>query len=542
MRRVTDLMSNIQLLDCTLRDGAHLNSGNFGEKLIRETITNLVRAKIDIIEVGFFMNQHYGINSTYFDSIADVKKILPADKGSSKFSLMADFVDVSKIEPYDGTIDFFRLSFKRHRLEWGLNAARILMDKGYKCYINPVNCNVYSDAEYLRVIEKVNELKPYGFSIVDTFGVLRLADLSRIYYLLEGNLDSEIAIGVHLHENLGMAFSLAQHFLNIKNPKRNVSIDGSLLGMGRVPGNLCMEQIMDHMNINYGTEYNTEPALDIIDDYIAPIKKEIPWGYSIPYALSGKYGVHRTYAEYLMGKNRLKTKDIQRLLSSIDEDHIEMFDENYIEYLYRKYMEVQYDDLEDMKDFQKELIGKNVVVICPGASINECHRKLKTLVECKNNLTISVNFVPDDIHVEYAFCANAKRLGNLQDKAEVKKIVTSNLIESMEMEFEYAFSYNNCVYFNEVFCEDSTLMLLKILQNCGCRAVSIAGFDGFSYGKNNYYQMDYTKETGTYIETKKVQHILEGALGDMSITFLTPSIYDEAYLYDKQNKNIGNGR
>lgn len=521
-------MSKIQLLDCTLRDGAHLNGGNFGERLIRDTISDLVSAKIDIIEVGFFVNEHYGINSTYFDSIADVKKILPADKGISKFSLMADFVDVSKIEPYDGTIDFFRLSFKRHRLEWGLNAAKILTDKGYKCYINPVNCNVYSDAEYLYVIERVNELKPYGFSIVDTFGVLRLADLSRIYYLLEGNLDPDITIGVHLHDNLGMAFTLAQHFLNIKNPKRNVSVDGSLLGMGRVPGNLCMEQIMDHMNINYGTEYNTEPALDIIDDYIAPIKKEIPWGYSIPYALSGKYGVHRTYAEYLMGKNRLKTKDIQRLLSSIDKSHVEMFDENYIEQLYRKYMEVQYDDRQSENALQKELRDKSVLVICPGSSINEYHIELKRLSECKDTVTISVNFIPGDINVDYVFCANVKRLGNLHNNARVKRIITSNLIESMDGEYEYAFSYNNCVYFNEIFCEDSTLMLLKILQNCGCREISIAGFDGFSSEKNNYYQENYTKETGKFIESKKVRHILNGALGDMRINFLTHSAYDEA--------------
>ena len=175
-------MDRIQLLDCTLRDGAHLNKGKFGERMIRDTIIDLVKAKVDIIEVGFYDNNEYDINSTYFNSIDAVRRMLPADFGSSKFSLMADYVDVSSIEPYDGTIDYFRLSFKRHRLEWALNAARILMDKGYKVYINPVNCNVYTDKQYLEVIDKVNELKPYGFSIVDTFGVLRLSDFAHFYY------------------------------------------------------------------------------------------------------------------------------------------------------------------------------------------------------------------------------------------------------------------------------------------------------------------------------------------------------------------------
>ncbi len=174
-------MEYTQLLDCTLRDGAHLNKGNFGKVTIKETIRDLVEANVDIIEVGFFDNGEHDDNSSYFSSIAEVKRILPQKTGVSKFSLMADFVDVSQVEPYDGTVEYFRLSFKRHRLEWGLNAARILMEKGYKCYINPVNCNVYSDAEYLDVIRKVNELKPYGFSIVDTFGVLRKQDLSRTF-------------------------------------------------------------------------------------------------------------------------------------------------------------------------------------------------------------------------------------------------------------------------------------------------------------------------------------------------------------------------
>ena len=63
------------------------------------------------------------------------------------------------------------------------------------------------------------------------------------------------------------------------NPKRSILIDASLLGMGRVPGNLCIEQIIDHLNFEYGNNYRVEPVFDAVDDYIAPIKKKIPWGY-----------------------------------------------------------------------------------------------------------------------------------------------------------------------------------------------------------------------------------------------------------------------
>lgn len=517
---------NIKLLDCTLRDGAHLNKGYFGRRTIEETIIDLVEAKVDIIEVGFFDNDEHDTDHSYFSSIADVKKILPKEKGNSKFSLMADYVDVSQVEPCDGTVEFFRLSFKRHRLDWALNAAKILMDKGYKCFINPVNCNVYTDEQYLEVLKKVNELHPYGFSIVDTFGVMRKPDLSHRYYLAENNLSPDITIGVHLHENLGLAYSLAQHFVEIANPVRKISIDGSLLGMGRVPGNLCIEQIMDYLNLQYGKKYSTEPAYDAIDDFIVPIKREIPWGYSVPYALSGKYGLHRTYAEFLMGKNRLKTKDIQRILRLIDKEHIEMFDEQYVENLYRNYVAVEFDDIDYVKRLTYELENKKVLVLCPGSSIVEYRDKILDVLNDSEMICISVNFIPDFIKPNYVFCANAKRLKNLSGTDNIIKIVTSNLLGQTDEKYDYVFSFNNIVYFNEEFCEDSTLMLLKELSICGCHEVYLAGFDGFDEKKNNYYSENYTRESGKNVSVEVVRQILLTSLDKLHLHFVTPSMYE----------------
>jgi 4-hydroxy 2-oxovalerate aldolase len=348
---------HIRLLDCTLRDGGHIVQGKFGEHVIRSIIEKLVEAGLDIIEVGFLWDSVYGTDTARYYNIEDVKRILPKDHGKSKFSLMADFIDLEHLEPCDGTIEIIRLSFKRWRLDWALNTARILMNKGYKVFINPVNNNVYSDKQYIEVLEKVNELHPYGFSIVDTFGVMRLRDLSHRYYLVEDNLLPDITIGIHLHENLGLAYSLAQHIIQIANPKRNIVIDGSLLGMGRVPGNLCIEHIMDYMNEQFGTGYALEPVYDAIDDYIAPIKAHKPWGYDIPYALSAKFYLHRTYAEYLIGKQRLKTKDIQRILAQVKPSEAETFNEEYIEALYLDYLNVIYDDKKDIEKLKSCIEG-----------------------------------------------------------------------------------------------------------------------------------------------------------------------------------------
>ena len=345
--------------------------------------------------------------------------------------------------------------------------------------------------------------------------------------MVEGNLDSEITIGLHLHENLGLAYSLAQHFIEIRDPKRKINIDCSLFGMGRAPGNLCTEQIMDHMNIYQGAKYNTEPALDAIDDFIAPLKRKYEWGYSIPYALSGKYGLHRTYAEFLMNKNRLKTKDIQRILALIDKEHIEMFDEAYIEKLYRNYIAADYDDSDSVEYLKKALFEKDIVIICPGGTIAEYKDEIVDYISNNKSTVISVNFIPDFVETKYVFCANVKRISNIKTNSKIKHLVTSNLAMEYSDICDYVFSFNDCVYFNEVFCEDSTLMLMKILYNCGIKKVSIAGFDGFVKGQRKYFDEKYTNEVGIDVEVMNVKRILSTTFKEMDLNFLTPSAYIE---------------
>lgn len=332
------MSKNAKLLDCTLRDGSLVNSGNFGENTIKNVIISLIEANIDIVEVGFLDTEKHSCDISKFYNIADVKRVLPKDKKNSKISVMALGINLEHIEPNDGTIDLIRIALKRSQIDEGLKTIKMLMDKGYNCCINPVNCNVYSDIEFIELLSKVNKLKPYAFSIVDTFGVMDIRKLSHTYFLVENNLHEDITIGLHLHENLGLSYTLAQHFLNITNPKRKLIIDSSLYGMGRAPGNLKTEQFIEHMNKEYALSYNVEPLYNAIDDYIFPITKDYYWGYSIPYELSARYNLHRTYPEFLMSKNNIKINDIKNILKQVVKEKYELFDEEYIENLYINYI------------------------------------------------------------------------------------------------------------------------------------------------------------------------------------------------------------
>ena len=53
------MTKKIQLLDCTLRDGAYINGSLFGKNTIKGIIKRLSDAKVDIIECGWINDQEH---------------------------------------------------------------------------------------------------------------------------------------------------------------------------------------------------------------------------------------------------------------------------------------------------------------------------------------------------------------------------------------------------------------------------------------------------------------------------------------------------
>ena len=518
---------NIKLLDCTLRDGGHINQSDFGEYAIKSILSNLAETKVDIVEIGFLKNCEYDVNKALFPNVSYVKEILPF-RGNSKYALMLqeDQYDWNQLEKNDGTIEFIRVSFHNYDFEQGLECCKEVIKKGYKCFINPINLPGYSDREIIDIVDQVNRINPYAFTIVDTFGVLKKNDLSRIYQLIENNLDKDISIGIHLHENLSLAYSLAQNFIEMKAPSRSIVIDGSLYGMGRVPGNLCIELIMDYLNETMETQYRNEYAFDAIDEFIEPIKKKHPWGYSSAYALSAQFHMHRSYAEYLLSKNRLNTKDIKRILESVKEEDRAVYKQEVIE---KKYIDFNANDIDD-KDSMRNLRNimtfyNSFLILAPGSTIIQYKEKIQKFISEKKPCVISVNFIPEEMDCDFHFFSNIKRYK--QSCAEQKEnILCSSNLQEKAQNYRYMFDYRKLVFFDDVFSENSTLMLFNLLERMKIKKnVYCAGFDGFKEN-NNFWNDAYNREVDCYKENGKVTTALMCLKKILNIQTLTPTIYD----------------
>lgn len=330
----------LKIIDCTLRDGGYVNNFNFGLNEIKSIIEHLEKSKIDIIELGFLRNEETSPDRTIYNCLADAKMKINDLSENTQFAVMLqqDQYDSDNLDDCDGSISHIRCAFHINDIKEGLDSCRKIIDKGYLCHINPINLLSYTKEQFINLINTVNEIKPYTFTIVDTLGYMKNDDLRKIISFIESELNPGITLGIHLHEHLSLSFSNAILFTQLKSKERSISIDASLNGIGRLPGNLCIELIMQYLNYNYKKEYNTDAIYNAIDDYITPIKKEHPWGYSLPYALSAQHKVHRTYVEYLLSKRNLKTIDINNILKLIPDDKKQIYNKDYIEKIYKDYV------------------------------------------------------------------------------------------------------------------------------------------------------------------------------------------------------------
>lgn len=322
-------MNKIQVLDCTLRDGGYVNNWNFGAKNIETIINNLINSKIDYIECGFLKNYIYEKDKSIFTNIKELIDFLPQNSVNNKFTLMinqGDY-DVKKIKEKSNNL-IFRIAFKKENINEALNDCSYLINKGYDIFINPMHTNFYDKKELLNLLKKINNIKPFAFTIADTTGAMKEKDVHILFNIINGELDSNIKLCFHSHNNLQLSFSNAQALLKICN-ERDLIIDSTIFGMGRGAGNIHTEHLIQYLNDNYTKDYNLIPILKTIDEIINPIYKITPWGYSVPYYLAATNNCHPNYAKFLSDK-KIDVEQIDFLLKNIPEDKKLSYDTEYI--------------------------------------------------------------------------------------------------------------------------------------------------------------------------------------------------------------------
>lgn len=522
-------MGRIKVLDCTLRDGGYVNQWEFGRNNIKKIIELLTNAQIDVIECGFLKDEtHCNKNRSIYNLPEDLDEDLYLSE-KSEYVCMINYgeYDVNKLPQCDGKgVTGIRLAFHKNNMLEAINECHVIKEKGYNVYIQPMVTMSYSDDEFLNLIKESNQVNPKAFYIVDSFGVMKKNDLLRLFYLVDHNLNKEILVGFHSHNNLQLSYSNAQALCSVET-SREIIIDASVLGMGRGAGNLNTELFIDYLNnILQEDLYEVTPVLQIIDQVLNPIYLTNYWGYSLAYYLSAIYNCHPNYGMFLNEKNTLTVEDMNKILAQISDDKKNIYDKKYINLLYNQYQ----CNNRNVQNKCVNLFGyelEKVLLIAPGKSLISQSQQILEF-QTKGVTAIAINFAPDLYHYDYIFVSNIKRYQNLKISDAEKTIVTSNIkCNNYFQMIDYQSLLNN----NEYVSDNAGLMAIKLCIENGVKEIYLAGFDGYT----DNMEANYVDRELTLFTKKNILHEMNNGiisvLGDFSrktkISFITESLYQK---------------
>jgi len=281
----------IKVLDCTIRDGGLINKWQFSDELVRETYKAVCDAGIDYMEIGYkasadlFDPKEYG--KWRFCNDDAVNKVLDGIELKSKLACM---VDIGRVKDEDilpvekSPFSMIRVACYIHQVDKGIELANMIMDKGYEVTINLMAVSTNLEKDIDEALVQISKTKiPYVY-VVDSFGSMYSEDITFLVNKYQAALPSK-TIGIHCHNNRQLAFgNTIQAIIDGSN-----ILDASAFGIGRGAGNCALELLIGFLK---NPRYNLRPIIKLIEDQFIPLRKEIEWGYMIPYMLTGTLNEH----------------------------------------------------------------------------------------------------------------------------------------------------------------------------------------------------------------------------------------------------------
>lgn len=532
----------IEILDCTLRDGAYVCESKFGGAAIKGIIKKCQDAGIDIIECGWLKNNEHECGSTFFHTPDDLKKYMDRDRADVSYVVMIDWdrYDLNFLPPYDGTsIDAIRVVFPHEKFREGIAVGRQIVEKGYQIYYQAANTLSYTNEELLELANEINYVSPVALSVVDTFGAMDEEDLDRIVDILHMHLNPEIKLGFHSHNNQQLSFALCKHFVHkLGKSYRGIIVDSCLCGMGRGAGNAPTELLVNYMNRKHRGHYDLDAIMDAIDTYMCCFQEKYTWGYSIPYFISGMYECHVNNIAYLTKNHRTNAHDMRNIINSLSPAQRRKYDYDLLE---EKYIENQnriVDDDDTIDYLKSQLKDRKVLLIAPGISSTTMSNKIVRFIEDENPVVIAVNALNPIYSFDFVFIINKVRYdyaktAYTEQFYDTKRIVLSSVKTEVE-ENEHIVNFNRVVKNGWEHFDNAVIDMLRLLDLLKVKDVYISGFDGFRYSYNESYGDVALPTLNPDNKWDELNEEIKGIYQDfvaskraqLNIHFLTPSIFE----------------
>jgi 4-hydroxy 2-oxovalerate aldolase len=285
---------DLKVMDCTIRDGGLMNNHHFSDEVVKAVYQACIDAGIDYMEVGYksskriFSSDEHG--AWKFSTEDDMRRIMGENDSDLKISVMADAERTdyhTDILPFEQSVlGMIRVASYIHQIPIALDIIKDAHDKGYETTLNLMAVTAVPERELDEALEVLAESEVDVIYLVDSFGALYSEQtnfLVREY--LRHTAPSGKRVGFHAHNNqqLGYANTIQAVISGAH------MVDASMAGLGRGAGNCQLELLLGFL---HNPKFRLRPILECIQEHIEPLRKELLWGYDIPYMLTGRLNQH----------------------------------------------------------------------------------------------------------------------------------------------------------------------------------------------------------------------------------------------------------
>jgi len=284
----------IKVLDCTIRDGGLMNNHRFDDGFVKAVYETCVAAGVDYIELGYkaskriFAPAEHGAWK-YCDEDC-IRRIVGEDSRQIKLCAMAD-VDRTDyhedILPKEKSVlDCIRVAAYIHQIPGAIDMIKDAHDKGYETTLNLMAISTVQDRELEDALAALARSPVDTVYVVDSNGALyseQVRDL--VLGFLEALDGTGKQVGFHAHNNMQLAYANTIEALIVGANRLDATIDG----LGRGAGNCPLELLIAFLK---NPKFKLRPVVECIEKVFVPLRKEMDWGYSIPYMITGMLNQH----------------------------------------------------------------------------------------------------------------------------------------------------------------------------------------------------------------------------------------------------------
>ncbi|WP_236715580.1 aldolase catalytic domain-containing protein [Pseudomonas sp. BMS12] len=503
---------SVVMLDCTLRDGGYYNSWDFEQDLVQRYLHAMAAARVDYVELGLRGFARPGFFGPYAFSRDDHLKDLGLPK-ELRYGVMVNAAELLKHADgpnaavkllfgpaAESPIELVRVACHLREVSGVLEACRWLKTQGYRIGLNIMQiaeCSVDDLVSHVSVIP-VDVVEVLYFA--DSTGGMSPAQVSTVVASLRQHWAG--ALGIHAHDNRALA-----HANTLQAISDGVTwVDSTVTGMGRGPGNAKTEYLVLEF-AEQRVDANTAPLLKLVSQDFLPMQQVFGWGTNSYYYIAGKYGIHPTYVQEMLGDSRYSGADLATTLEALKDQGARTFSSDTLEAARHFY----YGEISGSWAPRDTLSGREALLIGAGPGVVRHRRALERYIRQRNPVVVALNTQSrlDDAVVDLRIACHPLRLmADLRDYAGLRQplitpasMLPSGLRDALGDLTLLDFGISVCpgtFEFAESHCTvPNTLALsyaLALLASGGVSRILLAGFDGYASEDPRNHELDQTLE------------------------------------------------